>query len=67
MFDKALFLSGGNQIYFGPISRIKEHFNAIGHTVPEEHNPADHVLDLINMDFDETTMDDIAELSNDYE
>ena len=67
MFDKVLFLSQGNQVYFGSVPGLPAYLKAIGHEVPKDHNPADHVLDLINTDFDSKTVSFVEDLAKRYE
>jgi ABC-type multidrug transport system ATPase subunit len=51
LFDKLLLLSGGRTCYFGGIDGVKQHFDALGFTMPLYTNPADFVLGLTNIDF----------------
>jgi ABC-type multidrug transport system ATPase subunit len=50
-FDKLLILSGGRTCYFGEAADMKTYFDSIGHVMPEQTNPAEFVLDLVNTDF----------------
>lgn len=47
LFDQAIFLVGGQVAYHGPPSGIRAHFNTIGHHCPEDYNPADFVMFII--------------------
>lgn len=51
MFDKLLLLSGGKQYYFGSIQDVGPHFESMGYPMPMHMNPAEFVLDLMNVDF----------------
>jgi ABC-type multidrug transport system ATPase subunit len=52
LFDKLLLLSKGKVCFSGLVSGVKQYFDSIGHTMPVQTNPAEFVLDLINVDFD---------------
>ncbi len=49
--DNLLLLSGGRQVYFGPISNVESHFNTIGFSCPRRTSIAEWLLDLVNQDF----------------
>ncbi|KAK3357604.1 P-loop containing nucleoside triphosphate hydrolase protein [Lasiosphaeria hispida] len=51
LFDKLLLLSGGKPHYFGPITTINAHFTALGRELPLHVNPAEHLLEMVNVDF----------------
>jgi len=51
LFDKLLLLSEGKPHYFGPVSIVSSHFEGLGHQVPLHVNPAEYLLELINIDF----------------
>lgn len=51
LFDKLLLLSSGKTVYHGPVSEVNSYFASIGHPVPSYTNPAEFILDLVNMDF----------------
>ncbi|KAJ3677329.1 hypothetical protein LUZ60_003053 [Juncus effusus] len=46
-FDRVLFLSRGNTIYYGPPTRIPAFFSMLGRQIPESQNLAEFVLELI--------------------
>jgi len=52
-----MLLSGGKTCYFGPAAGAKPYFDSIGHIMPIQINPAEFLLDLVNVDFslDQTT------------
>ncbi|KGM92214.1 uncharacterized protein PADG_11752 [Paracoccidioides brasiliensis Pb18] len=50
-FDKLLVLSAGRTCYFGPGSEMKPYLDKSGHTMPLQMNPAEFILDLVNIDF----------------
>nr|POE61004.1 abc transporter g family member 11 [Quercus suber] len=52
LFDKALVMSGGRSCYFGKVSGLRAYLSSIGHPMPVNINPAEFVLDLINIDFE---------------
>jgi hypothetical protein len=51
LFDKLLLLSYGKPHYFGPVSAVTSHFESLGHKVPLHVNPAEFLLELVNVDF----------------
>jgi ABC-type multidrug transport system ATPase subunit len=51
LFDKIVLLSGGKTCYFGPILNIEPHFESVGYPLPAHTNPAEFMLDLVNIDF----------------
>ncbi|KAF3675199.1 ABC transporter G family member 14 [Capsicum annuum] len=48
MFDKAVLLSEGCPIYYGPASSALEYFSSVGFSTSITINPADLLLDLAN-------------------
>ncbi|CAL3962391.1 unnamed protein product [Diplocarpon coronariae] len=52
MFDKLLLLSGGKPHYFGSVAGVEGHFQSLGYPMPYPTNPAEFILDLMNVDFD---------------
>jgi len=51
LFDKLLLLSAGKPHYFGPVSGVSAHYESLGHQVPLHVNPAEFLLELVNIDF----------------
>lgn len=51
LFDKLLLLSGGRTHYFGSVSRVLPHFERQGLQVPHHINPAEFLLEHVNIDF----------------
>ncbi|KAK0646654.1 P-loop containing nucleoside triphosphate hydrolase protein [Cercophora newfieldiana] len=51
LFDKLLLLSAGKTHYFGPVSDVERHYESIGREVPLHVNPAEFLLELVNIDF----------------
>mmetsp|Transcript_122752 Transcript_122752/g.392380 ORF Transcript_122752/g.392380 Transcript_122752/m.392380 type:complete len:481 (-) Transcript_122752:792-2234(-) len=47
LFDQAIFLVAGQVVYHGPPSGIRAHFTSIGHQCPQDYNPADFVMFII--------------------
>ncbi len=52
MFDKLALLSLGQMCYFGPVRDAPAYFARIGYPMAPATNPAEHLLDLINIDLD---------------
>ncbi|CAK7199503.1 hypothetical protein SEUCBS139899_002183 [Sporothrix eucalyptigena] len=52
MFDKLALLSLGRMCYFGSIADAPAYFSRIGYPIAPNTNPAEHLLDLINIDLD---------------
>ena len=53
LFDTLLLLSTGRTCYYGPVDQVGPYFDAIGFPMPLHFNPAEFLLDLINVDFAE--------------
>ncbi|KAK3064323.1 hypothetical protein LTS18_008253, partial [Coniosporium uncinatum] len=51
LFDKLLLLSQGRTAYNGPVSDIRSYFESVGHKMPLYVNPAEFIIDLVNVDF----------------
>ena len=51
LFDKLLLLSQGRTAYNGPISEVRPYFESMGYPMPLYVNPAEFVIDLVNVDF----------------
>ncbi|KAM0436012.1 hypothetical protein ACHAPT_002904 [Fusarium lateritium] len=51
MFDKLLLLSGGKTHYFGPVGDVAAYYAEVGAALPQYVNPAEHLLELVNIDF----------------
>ncbi|KAH7303759.1 ATP-binding cassette sub-family G member 5 [Stachybotrys elegans] len=52
LFDKLALMSLGKMCYFGPLDQAAAYFSRIGYSIPPETNPAEYLLDLINVDLD---------------
>ncbi|KAF9520412.1 hypothetical protein BS47DRAFT_1447053 [Hydnum rufescens UP504] len=52
LFDNVLFLAGGYCVYQGPTDGVVSYFTKIGYPCPPHVNPADHVINILNTDFD---------------
>lgn len=52
LFDKLALLSQGRLCYFGAIDDVSSYFAGIGSPIPMHTNTAEHLLDLINADFE---------------
>lgn len=44
LFDRVLLLSEGRKLYDGSVHDLTPHLATLGHPVPEETNPADHIM-----------------------
>lgn len=51
LFDKLLLLSDGKTHYFGPVKDVTTHYQEGGLEVPHYVNPAEFLLELVNIDF----------------
>jgi hypothetical protein len=51
LFDKVLLLSQGRTHYFGEVSGVASHYEALGHPMPVHVNPAEFLLDMVSTDF----------------
>jgi hypothetical protein len=51
LFDKLLLLSGGKSHYFGSVKDVGPHFKYLGYPVPLHTNPAEFLLEMMNIDF----------------
>jgi ABC-type multidrug transport system ATPase subunit len=51
LFDKLLLLSGGKSHYFGSVENVGPLFESLGHPIPLHTNPAEFLLELMNIDF----------------
>ncbi|KAF4341404.1 ABC transporter G family member 11 [Fusarium beomiforme] len=51
LFDKLLLLSCGRTHYFGHVSSVAAYYAEIGSPLPHYVNPAEHLLELVNIDF----------------
>ena len=51
MLDNVVLLSKGKLMYQGPRSKIEQFFTKYGFPCPENFNPADHYVSLVNDDF----------------
>ena len=50
-FDNTLILSEAQVAYFGPAADLGSYLQKLGHPNPENQNPAEFALDLVNKDF----------------
>ena len=52
MVDSLMLLAGGRCAYYGPSGSLcHSYFAGLNHPVPEDFNPADHLLDVISVDY----------------
>lgn len=53
LLDQIMLLSAGKTCFFGPREDLEPYFESIGHPIPLHTNPAEFLLDLVNVDFAE--------------
>eukprot|EP00730_Choanoeca_flexa_P018439 TRINITY_DN8966_c0_g1_i2.p1 TRINITY_DN8966_c0_g1~~TRINITY_DN8966_c0_g1_i2.p1 ORF type:complete len:624 (+),score=144.40 TRINITY_DN8966_c0_g1_i2:106-1977(+) len=53
-FDQLLLLSSGRTAFFGSARASLDYFEKLGYPSPTHANPADHLLKLVNSDFEES-------------
>ncbi|KAK6527079.1 hypothetical protein TWF281_010272 [Arthrobotrys megalospora] len=53
LFDSLFLLSQGKMCYTGPLADTRTYFASIGYEIPHFYNPAEYLLDIINVDFAE--------------
>ncbi|KAL8370363.1 hypothetical protein RB595_000645 [Gaeumannomyces hyphopodioides] len=51
LFDKICLLSQGKPHYFGPIADVQPYYEGLGLRIPNHTNPAEWLLELVNVDF----------------
>ncbi|POR37899.1 ABC transporter G family member 15 [Tolypocladium paradoxum] len=51
LFDKLMLLAGGRTQFFGPVNDVLSHYESIGRQFPNHVNPAEFLLELVNIDF----------------
>ncbi|KAH7002040.1 P-loop containing nucleoside triphosphate hydrolase protein [Ilyonectria destructans] len=51
LFDKLLLLSAGRPHYFGRVDAVAEYYAEAGAALPQYVNPAEYLLEMINIDF----------------
>ncbi|KAF5681111.1 ATP-binding protein [Fusarium heterosporum] len=51
LFDKLLLLSRGKTHYFGAVDRVGMYYAQAGTPLPQYVNPAEHLLEMVNIDF----------------
>lgn len=49
--DQVMLLSAGKTCFFGARQQLESYFKSIGHEIPLYTNPAEFLLDLVNVDF----------------
>ena len=66
-FDTTMVLTGGQLAYFGPAQELTHYLKEIDRPVPDNSNPAEHVLDLVNREFvDSAEVDYMIDAWNAY-
>ncbi|KAL1610194.1 hypothetical protein SLS60_001859 [Paraconiothyrium brasiliense] len=51
LFDQLLLLSRGKTAYNGPVAGIHDYFASVGYELPTYINPAEYILQIVNIDF----------------
>ncbi|KAL8303734.1 hypothetical protein RB597_004861 [Gaeumannomyces tritici] len=51
LFDKICLLSQGLPHYFGPVADVQPYYEGLGLPIPNHTNPAEWLLELVNVDF----------------
>lgn len=51
IFNKLLLLSAGKPHFFGAVANVIQYYSDIGIEIPHRVNPADFILELVNIDF----------------
>ncbi|CAF1236559.1 unnamed protein product [Didymodactylos carnosus] len=51
-FDQLILLADGKTIFMGRPSDALSYFGTLGYKSPEQYNPADYVMDLVNQDME---------------
>jgi len=64
LFDKILLLSGGKSHYFGPVPEMAPFFETMGYPIPLYTNPAEFVLEQMNVDFAQNHEEAIKQLES---
>ncbi|CAB9519407.1 Putative white-brown complex homolog protein 30 [Seminavis robusta] len=64
-FDEVMILSKGREAFSGPIKTAPTYFDSIGYPIPEQMNPAEHFLDLVNSDF--SSPEEVDRILNEWE
>ncbi|KAG9239110.1 P-loop containing nucleoside triphosphate hydrolase protein [Amylocarpus encephaloides] len=64
LFDKLILLSGGKSSYFGPVTGVQDYFGTIGYNMPIYTNPAEFILELMNVDFSSNREESESRLSD---
>lgn len=57
LFDQMMVLAKGKVSFSGTLEEAEARCRDIGHPIPDYHNPADHLLDLVASDFGEDKTD----------
>lgn len=66
MFDQLTLLGQGHALYVGPVSGAAEFYANAGFPCPETRSPPDHLLHMINADFDEAAAANLGRLREAY-
>ena len=53
LFSHLALLSRGKTVYAGPTDRVVQYMDRLGFPMPERMNPAEYLLDMCNVDFDQ--------------
>lgn len=66
LFSQIMLLSKGKTCYFGSGTEVARYFRSIDMPVPELTNPAEHMLELTNIDFG-SSKEDVSRLDTIFE
>lgn len=64
LFDQVLLLSRGKTAYQGSVTDIPDYFASIGYDLPTYINPAEYIIQLVNIDFSRDQTEAVDRLSN---
>jgi hypothetical protein len=71
LLDDLLLISEGNVMYFGALKDCAAHMKSVGHTSPDNFNPADFFIDIVSIDSqdpeaEKRTRETVVELAGAY-
>lgn len=62
LFDQLMVLAKGKVAFLGSLVEAEVRCRDLGRPIPNYHNPGDHLLDLVAVDFDDSKKENIAAL-----
>jgi len=66
MFDQLTLLGQGHALYVGPVAGAAKFYADAGFSCPEMRSPPDHLLHMINADFDDAAAANLGKLREAY-